>query len=187
MPLCNELKKDYIITNDDSIFIGFRGMKTNSEREFAFKTELVPLILHGKFLGNVHKGFLQIFSKKLKNLKKKLLKNNKKVHFIGYSLGGVMAIFSSIYFQFLNPTCLLYGVPKIGDEKFVESFISKIDYVMHSNIFDPIIYFPFNLKYKKIPTSYIYKFNFNPHYLENYCLKKNHETHETIHKAFKER
>lgn len=98
-------------------------------------------------------------------------KNN--ITFTGHSLGGALAIFSSVYYSHLtnlrhNITCHTFGAPKIGDEYFVNWFKKYVqEYVLCCNKSDIVTYFPFSEDY--MDNEYIYLKN------TTYNLLKDHD------------
>jgi len=69
--------------------------------------------------GSIYKGFKKSFDNiedSIREISSSV--GNQKIWLVGHSLGGVLAILSSFYFK--NPEINVFGLPKIGDEKFVK-------------------------------------------------------------------
>jgi len=91
----------------------FRG----TDDFFDYKNILTFGHVNWKNKGVVYKGFKKSFD----NIEKEIIKisneiQNQPIWLVGHSLGGVLAVFSSFFFS--NPELNVFGIPKIGDEKF---------------------------------------------------------------------
>jgi len=91
----------------------FRG----TDDFFDYKNILTFGETNWKDKGVVYKGF----SKSFDNIEKEIIKISEEVKdlpiwLVGHSLGGVLAVFSSFFF--INPELNIFGIPKIGDQKF---------------------------------------------------------------------
>lgn len=99
----------------------------------------------------IYRGFKNSFDNIEKSIKKISSEvKNERIWLIGQSLGGVLAVLASFYFKNLEIT--VFGVPKIGDENFVNHLKKKeIYHFMLENDF--INSLPFNNKKFKVVDS----------------------------------
>lgn len=166
----------WISPKSRTAFVSFRGTSSWVDVLHDLDTRSVPVDLaHSSVYRNatVHAGFrFKFFS--IKNALESAIQQKAdkfdSLVVTGHSLGGALATLSAPYLAELLPntkiTCISFGSPRVGNEKFVEWFKSKV----HSNVRllnenDPVPHLPLGPAYHHVsdgvcivPDSEVYGF-----------------------------
>jgi len=116
----------FIIENETSVIIAFRGTKSDLDwlADLKIEQELFPFAMNG---GSVHSGFLSIY----KSCREMIIDSvkqrapTKKIFITGHSLGGSLATllaFELASSEICNPNIYTFGSPKVGNIKFKEKY-----------------------------------------------------------------
>jgi hypothetical protein len=118
----------------------FRG----TDDFFDYKNILTFGETNWKDKGLIYKGFKKSFD----NIEDEIIKisddiKDHQIWLVGHSLGGVLAVFSSFFFN--NPELNIFGIPKIGDETFnqhvenqrINNFCIQDDFITSLPMFSP--------------------------------------------------
>jgi hypothetical protein len=130
----------FIAGNDTTLFVIFRGGNIRiSKIEDAKKTPFADVIYGKDFLKDRYKGLKvnSIFYQQFNQLKFQLMYaiynkwNSKQLVFIGYSLGGPLAMLAAAcckaQFKGFKISCITFGSPKVGNKSFSRYFNENID------------------------------------------------------------
>lgn len=124
-------------TGPKSIVVSFRGSVSIKNLVSYCKNELKDFSFCEKKMC-VHGGVLNLFY----SIHDELLNSMGNVHsrvnhvtYTGYSLGGALAEFASLYFSLMFPlqhvTCLTFGSPLVGDKDFVSVYENVVNSSLH--------------------------------------------------------
>ncbi|MEH7349070.1 lipase family protein [Gottfriedia acidiceleris] len=133
----------YIIENDESVIIVFRGTKSDLDwlADLKIDQDLFPYVMNG---GSVHSGFLSIYQScremLLEIVKEKAL--SKKIFITGHSLGGSLATllgYEIAMTGICNPNVYSFGSPKVGNIKFKENYDENVRHSLRFvNLYDMV-------------------------------------------------
>ena len=133
----------YIIENDESVIIVFRGTKSDLDwlADLKIDQDLFPYVMNG---GSVHSGFLSIYQScremLLAIVKEKAL--SKKIFITGHSLGGSLATLLGYEIAMkgiCNPNVYSFGSPKVGNIKFKENYDENVRHSLRFvNLYDMV-------------------------------------------------
>ncbi|PGS56302.1 lipase family protein [Bacillus sp. AFS041924] len=146
----------YIIENDESVIIVFRGTISDLDwlADLKIDQDLFPYVMNG---GNVHSGFLSIYQSCREMLlvivKEKAL--SKKIFITGHSLGGSLAMllgYEIAMTGICNPNVYSFGSPKVGNTKFKENYDENIRHSLRFvNLYDMVpLSPPFKIELKPL-------------------------------------
>lgn len=152
----------FIIENDTSIIVAFRGTKSDLDwlADFKIDQELFP---YGMNSGSVHSGFLSIYQscrEELLTIIKEKAKT-KKIFITGHSLGGSLATllgYELAISDICNPNIYTFGAPKVGNKAFKERYDKSVrQSVRFANIYDVVpLSPPFKVEVKPLNISLEY-------------------------------
>jgi len=116
----------YVIENENSLIIAFRGTKSDLDwiADLKVEQELFPFAMNS---GSVHSGFLSIYKSCREGLLDIVKERaaNKKVYITGHSLGGSLATLFGFELAMTNlctPNVYSFGAPKVGNKGFKEKY-----------------------------------------------------------------
>jgi triacylglycerol lipase len=131
----------FIVENEDSLIIAFRGTKSDLDWLADIKIEqvLFPYAMDG---GSVHSGFLSIY-KSCREMIIEIVKEKiatKKIFLTGHSLGGSLATLLGYDLAMngvCNPNVYTFGAPKVGNLKFKEQYDEHVrQSIRFANLYD---------------------------------------------------
>ncbi len=117
-----------IASNDEAIFIVFRGTQVKQVEDILADIEVDP---QSAFGGKVHSGFYRAYRLIRARLLNKLrLHGNKPIVVSGHSLGGALATLAALDLSLKRlPVTAVYtaGQPRVGDKKFRSAYYDAVD------------------------------------------------------------
>lgn len=176
-------------TGERSHLVSFRGSHNfvdickyifNGQEKFAFCDN------HTKIHGLIKEMFSSIENDLSKIIFEDGYSKKRNITFCGHSLGGALAMFSSVYYSNLtnsrhNITCHTFGAPKMGDEYFMTWFNQYVkEYVNCCNKSDIVTYYPFSNEYKDNNAIYLKDTTYNilkDHDLDTYIDNIRNDIH----------
>lgn len=93
-------------------YLVFRGTCSWWDVLFDIQTSLITT---PEFVGCVHKGFYTLWSQ----LDIPLPENFSRLYITGHSLGGALAVLTSVWLADWDPEVYIFGAPRVGDPEFV--------------------------------------------------------------------
>ena len=164
------------------LYVAFQGTNPNEKQDILDDLNFKKINLGNKI--KVHAGFYKQWLI-IKPFITDKIKNNVKVIFTGYSLGGALAVLASyemkqFYTVQKSIGCVTFASPKVGGESFVKKFNSiLIDIKQYKHKKDPVTLLPCwwmgysytskQIKFGKLSWyEWILPFNFKRHLPENY-------------------
>jgi hypothetical protein len=141
----------------EALVVAFRGTSSREDvlTDLSITRRELPLSgLSEPEFPLVHSGFHEQFFSVNKEIEKDIEENDE-VIFCGHSLGGALATIGSLYYSFLYPdkdiSCVTFGSPRVGDNRFVELFDERIsNSLRYVNDNDPIPCVPTRWRFKHV-------------------------------------
>lgn len=109
---------------------------------------------------NIHKGVYEMFESVHDDILTEVPIDKSTLTFVGYSLGGALAMYCATYFAMMLPCsttqCHTFGAPMVGDTNFITTFESLVPHAVHVvNQYDIVPYllqrpFPWLSGYKRV-------------------------------------
>lgn len=133
----------YVIENENSLIIAFRGTKSDLDwlADLKIEQNLFPYAMDS---GSVHSGFLSIYQS-CREVLLEIVKERsagKKVYITGHSLGGSLATllgFELAITNICNPNVYSFGAPKVGNNGFKEKYDEFVrNSIRFVNIYDVV-------------------------------------------------
>ena len=136
----------FIISNHREQTIVFRGTEITSIKDL--KTDL-----KFKSKNGFHEGFYEAFL----SIKSELFSNidlNKKTYITGHSLGGALAIITTIHLPIQNKYCVTFGSPRVVTNEITKQLKDVEKKIFrYENVGDPVPYLPpYMMGYRHIGT-----------------------------------
>lgn len=141
----------------DALVIAFRGTSSGSDvlTDLDIIRDPLPLAnLNEPEWPLVHSGFSHQFFSVNTNLDT-FIASKENIIFCGHSLGGALATIGSLYYSYLYPSkqisCVTFGSPRVGDERFVSMFDERIsNSIRYVNDNDPVPCLPTRWRFRHV-------------------------------------
>lgn len=148
-----------ICTFKEYFSVCFRGTESRADILTdlnAFKTKMSLENTREVEMPYVHQGFYNQYKSVEMYLASEIEKNlDKKIIISGHSLGGALATIASLFFKKKHPeidiTCITFGSPRVGCEKFAEMFDTNVKQnYRFVNKYDPVPCVPTSWRFKHV-------------------------------------
>jgi predicted lipase len=166
----NDIKKKPILYKSESdcevmvcthttgvLIVTFRGTESRGDilTDLNITRERLPLShIPDTLYPLIHSGFAEQFFSVNHTLEDSI-KENDSIIFCGHSLGGALATIGSLYYSFKYPSknisCVTFGSPRVGDERFAVYFDERVKYSLrYVNDNDPVPCVPTRWRFKHV-------------------------------------
>ncbi|MGI9554349.1 MAG: lipase family protein [Vampirovibrionia bacterium] len=141
----------------DDLVVAFRGTSSGSDvlTDLSISRSILPLAhLEEKDWPLVHSGFIEQFFSVNGHVDSAVSEADS-IIFCGHSLGGALATIGSLHYSLIYPdkdiSCVTFGSPRVGDERFVALFDERIsNSIRYVNDNDPIPCLPTRWRFKHV-------------------------------------